>query len=94
MVNESALGFVTGGNRRCAAKDQSCPVSRLAPSPAVLQVSVGGTTTRHDVSVEQLGERTHTNMRSFLLCGDSQLHDLHSKLKLDHPHGEADQLHK
>ena len=60
----------------------------------MLQVSVGGTTTRHDVSVEQLGERTHTNMRSFLLCGDSQLHDLHSKLKLDHPHGEADQLHK
>ena len=33
-------------------------------------------------------------MRSFLLCGDRQLHDLHSKLRLDHPHGEADQLHK
>ncbi len=33
-------------------------------------------------------------MRSFLLCGDAQLHDLHSKLKLDHPHGEANQLHK
>lgn len=33
-------------------------------------------------------------MRSFLLCGDRQLHDLHSKLKLDHPNGEASQLHK
>lgn len=33
-------------------------------------------------------------MRSFLLCGDGQLHDLHSKLKLDHPQGEANQLHK
>lgn len=32
--------------------------------------------------------------RSFLLCGDRQLHDLHSKLKLDHPNGEAEQLHK
>jgi len=33
-------------------------------------------------------------MRSFLLCGEGQLHDLHSKLKLDHPNGEANQLHK
>lgn len=33
-------------------------------------------------------------MRSFLLCGEGQLHDLHSKLKLDHPNSEANQLHK
>ena len=33
-------------------------------------------------------------MRSFLLCGPSQLHDLHSKLRLTHPRGKANQLHK
>lgn len=33
-------------------------------------------------------------MRHFLLCGAQQLHDLHSKLELNHPRGKADQLHK
>ena len=33
-------------------------------------------------------------MRAFLLCTEGQLHDLHTKLKLDHPRGEANQLHK
>ena len=33
-------------------------------------------------------------MRHFLLCGAAQLSDLHTKLTLDHPRGEADQLHK
>jgi Fe-S cluster assembly protein SufD len=33
-------------------------------------------------------------MRHFLLAGSGQLQDLHSKLVLDHPRGEADQLHK
>ncbi len=33
-------------------------------------------------------------MRHFLLVGEAQLADLHSKLVLDHPGGEADQLHK
>lgn len=33
-------------------------------------------------------------MRHFLIAGASQLHDLHSKLQLDHPRGVAQQLHK
>ncbi len=33
-------------------------------------------------------------MASFLLCGAGQLHDLHSRLVLDHPDGSASQLHK
>ena len=33
-------------------------------------------------------------MRAFLLSGPSQLHDLHSKLQLEHPGGVANQLHK
>lgn len=63
-------------------------------SYSLTEVRVGGRLTRHDLSIEQLGEATQSQMRSFLLCGDSQLHDLHSKLRLDHPGGEANQLHK
>lgn len=42
----------------------------------------------------QGGEATETTLRSFLLAGEAQLHDLHSKLHLQHPHGVAAQLHK
>lgn len=58
------------------------------------EVRVGGTLTRHDVDIEQLGEKTVTNMRHFILCGPRETHDLHSTLVLDHPEGTADQLHK
>lgn len=33
----------------------------------------------------QDGEETQTVVRHFLLCGAQQLHDLHSKIILDHP---------
>jgi len=42
----------------------------------------------------QAGEETVTEMRHFMLAADGQLHDLHSKLRLDHPGGQAMQLHK
>ena len=42
----------------------------------------------------QAGEETVTEMRHFMLAADGQLHDLHSKLRLDHPGGAATQLHK
>lgn len=29
-----------------------------------------------------------------MLAGEGQLHDLHSRLRLEHPAGEASQLHK
>lgn len=113
-------------------------------SYSLTEARVGGALSRHDLSIEQLGEgtqsqvracgggrvvggarswsgglhgwlaadpgaqpthasihpascpATHTTlqMKSFLLCGEKQLHDLHSKLVLDYPNGEAAQLHK
>lgn len=42
----------------------------------------------------QVGEATTTVLRAFTVCGEGQLHDLHSKLHLDHPEGQANQLHK
>lgn len=58
------------------------------------EVRLGGGLTRHDLSIAQLGPRTSTGLASFLLASGAQLHDLHSRLILDHPHGQADQLHK
>ncbi len=45
------------------------------------EARVGGGLTRHDVGVLQGGPDTFTSMRSFLLAGKEQLHDLHSKLR-------------
>ena len=61
---------------------------------SLTEARVGGSLTRHDLGLDQLGDSTETTMRSFLLAGQDQLHDLHSKLKLDHPDGKAEQLHK
>jgi hypothetical protein len=61
---------------------------------SLVETRVGGGLSRHDVGVAQGGPETTTRMRHFLLAGASQLQDLHSKLVLDHPRGEADQLHK
>lgn len=60
----------------------------------LVEARVGGGLARHDLGVAQCGPDTATRMRHFLLAGAGQLQDLHSKLVLDHPRGEADQLHK
>ena len=61
---------------------------------ALTEARLGGSMSRHDVDIQQVGPETETSMRSFLLAGASQLQDLHSKLRLDHPQGVAQQLHK
>ncbi|KAK9804290.1 hypothetical protein WJX72_005085 [[Myrmecia] bisecta] len=61
---------------------------------ALTEAMVGASLARHDLGVAQLGRKTETTMRSFILCGEGQLHDLHSKLRLHHPAGTANQLHK
>uniref|UniRef100_A0A7S3VGQ3 Fe-S cluster assembly protein SufD n=1 Tax=Dunaliella tertiolecta TaxID=3047 RepID=A0A7S3VGQ3_DUNTE len=58
------------------------------------EARLGGMLTRHDLCVVQEGMLTETNMRHFVLAGANQLHDLHTQLHLDHPEGQADQLHK
>lgn len=63
-------------------------------SYSLVEARVGGGLSRHDLGIAQGGPETSTRMRHFLLAGANQLQDLHSKLVLDHPNGEADQLHK
>lgn len=62
------------------------PAAPLTPLPHLLA--------RPPVTPRQVGPETNTDMGHFLLCGPGQLHDLHSKLQLDHPQGTANQLHK
>lgn len=61
---------------------------------SVTEARLGGALTRHDLSIDQLGKATESEMRSFLLAGANQLQDLHSKLRLEYPEGRAEQLHK
>ena len=46
------------------------------------------------MNIKQLGPRTSTALKHFVLCGANQLHDVHTSLVLDHPEGHAEQLHK
>jgi len=61
---------------------------------ALVEARLGGALSRAEVDVAQAGPGTATSLRSFLLSGADQAHDLHSRLELDHPDGTADQLHK
>ncbi|KAJ9519025.1 hypothetical protein QJQ45_026297 [Haematococcus lacustris] len=63
-------------------------------SYTLTEARVGGGLTRHDVVVQQGGPRTQTHMNHFVLASSNQLHDLHTKLELNHPEGVAKQLHK
>lgn len=58
------------------------------------EAAVGAAISRHDLSIQQVGEATNTTLRAFTVCGEGQLHDLHSKLHLNYPEGQANQLHK
>jgi Fe-S cluster assembly protein SufD len=61
---------------------------------AASEVCAGAAVGRHSLAVKQLGKGTRTEMRTFSLAGRKQTQDLHSQLVLDHPEGEAEQLHK
>ena len=65
---------------------------------AILPTALPEQSCRHSLTnffiVCQVGEATNTTLRAFTVCGEGQLHDLHSKLLLNHPEGQANQLHK
>ncbi|CAI5461398.1 unnamed protein product [Closterium sp. Yama58-4] len=49
---------------------------------------------RHNLKMQQLGEKTETHVDTFALAGGRQVQDLHSSLVLDFPGGVTRQLHK
>jgi len=65
-----------------------------ASSYKVTEADIGASLSRHDLRIKQLGPETSTQINTFTISGDSQLHDLHSCLVLDHPDGFCEQKHK
>lgn len=60
-----------------------------------VEVSTGARLNRHNLHIQQLGPETQTQLSTFhLLSQNKQIHDLHSRLILDHPKGYSRHLHK
>ncbi|CAD6239421.1 unnamed protein product [Miscanthus lutarioriparius] len=60
-----------------------------------VEVSTGAKLNRHNLHIEQLGPETETELSTLHLTSQNkQIHDLHSRLILDHPRGFSRQLHK
>ncbi|XP_062146492.1 protein ABCI7, chloroplastic isoform X2 [Alnus glutinosa] len=60
----------------------------------LVEVSIGGKLSRHNVHIQQLGPDTVTELSTLHLSVGDQVQDLHSTLILDHPRGYSRQLHK
>ncbi|KAI5071914.1 hypothetical protein GOP47_0014165 [Adiantum capillus-veneris] len=73
---------------------QTCVAQKESSSYELVEAVIGSRLNRHNIHIQQLGPDTTTKMNSFLLAGQSQLQDLHSRLILSHPRGFARQLHK
>ncbi|XP_062192356.1 protein ABCI7, chloroplastic-like [Phragmites australis] len=60
-----------------------------------VEVSTGARLNRHNLHIQQLGPETETELSTLHLTSQNkQIHDLHSRLILDHPRGFSRQLHK
>jgi Fe-S cluster assembly protein SufD len=57
-------------------------------------VSLGSQLSRHNWEIFQGGKQTTTNLNGLAIIGSAQVADTHSKIALNHPHGQAKQLHK
>ncbi|CAI5991973.1 unnamed protein product [Closterium sp. NIES-64] len=61
---------------------------------SLVEAQLGAALSRHNLKMQQLGEKTETNVDTFALAGGRQVQDLHSSLVLDFPGGVTRQLHK
>ncbi len=57
-------------------------------------ISLGSHLSRHNWEVFQGGKQTTTILNGLAMIGDTQVADTHSKIALNHPHGQTNQLHK
>lgn len=65
-----------------------------ASSYELVEISMGGKLSRHNLHIQQLGPDTSTDLSTFHLSTSDQTQDLHTSLVLDHPRGTSNQLHK
>ncbi|CAI5459600.1 unnamed protein product [Closterium sp. Yama58-4] len=61
---------------------------------SLVEAQLGAALSRHNLKMQQLGEKTETHVDTFALAGGRQVQDLHSSLVLDFPGGVTRQLHK
>merc|ERR1712113_1337659 len=59
-----------------------------------IEVRTGLNVSRHDLILKQFGPSTKASMKHFMLAGNNQLLDLHSKIILNYRKGTTNQLHK
>jgi Fe-S cluster assembly protein SufD len=57
-------------------------------------ISLGSQLSRHNWEIFQGGKQTTTTLNGLAMIGDTQIADTHSKIALNHPHGQTHQLHK
>ncbi len=57
-------------------------------------ISLGSQLSRHNWEVFQGGKQTTTTLNGLAMIGGNQVADTHSKIALNHPHGQTHQLHK
>jgi Fe-S cluster assembly protein SufD len=57
-------------------------------------ISLGSKLSRHNWEIFQGGKQTTTTLNGLAMIGDAQVADTHSKIALNHPHGQTHQLHK
>jgi Fe-S cluster assembly protein SufD len=57
-------------------------------------VSLGSQLARHHWEIFQVGKQTTTNLNGLAIIGSTQIADTHSKISFNHPHGQANQIHK
>lgn len=97
LIDEGA-SLTHGYVEREGLKSIHCRVTLVSQAQGssyhLTEARVGAMLSRHDIGVHQGGPDTSTTMRHFLISGSGQLHDLHTKLELNHPRGVAAQLHK
>lgn len=57
-------------------------------------INLGSQLSRHNWEVFQGGKQTTTTLNGLAMIGETQVADTHSKIALNHPHGQTNQLHK
>jgi Fe-S cluster assembly protein SufD len=57
-------------------------------------IGLGSQLSRHNWEIFQGGKQTTTTLNGLAMIGDKQVADTHSKIALNHPHGQTNQLHK
>lgn len=87
-------GYIQSQERESFHIKQTVVTQAARSEYALVEAGLGGRLSRHNLSMEQLGPDTKTEISTFLLAGDRQLQDLHSNVLLDHPRGQTRQVHK